>query len=328
MAIVNQANSVAPVVNNCEAPPSFQTLLTKLRDVQEIAHSLSGLASDAGNSAPASAVRRHDVNRARVKLAIYDQPSAMAALDRARNAFAQGNHNEGIDIYEQLSKVLVSQETEVLAELYDQYQKIPQDRYSLYVSRFYDFGIKPGDRVLDIGSGHHPFPLATHLADIAPDDDNYGRAGTPMKYVEGKPFFACGVEQMPFKDKEFDFVYCSHVLEHVSDPVQACRELARVAKRGYIETPSIGKDIWLNTAKISNHLWSVEVLNDQLVFTEYAPSVLEGIGSNILMSMHCEPQTPREKAFSSLILLRSDVINTSMYWEDTLPLQVRRRQKA
>lgn len=31
---------------------------------------------------------------------------------------------------------------------------------------------------------------------------------------------------------------CTHVLEHVDDPAQACRELIRVAKAGYIETPS------------------------------------------------------------------------------------------
>jgi ubiquinone/menaquinone biosynthesis C-methylase UbiE len=308
--------------------PSFKALLTKLKDVQDFAQSLSELADGVGSTIIVpSRTKKFDVVRSKYHVAIYDQPSAMAALNQARNFFSSGNYNEGIDIYEQLSKTLTAQEIEVLAELYDQYQKIPQDRYSLYVSRCFDFGIKPGDRVLDIGSGHHPFPLATHLADIAPDDNNYGRAGTPMKYVEGKPFFACGVEQMPFKDKEFDFVYCSHVLEHVHDPDQACRELARVAKRGYVETPSIGKDIWLNTAKVSNHLWSVEALNDQLVFTEYSTTVLEGIGSNILMSMHCEPQTPREKAFSALILLKSDVINTSMYWEDTLPLQVRKRQR-
>ena len=42
---------------------------------------------------------------------------------------------------------------------------------------------------------------------------------------------------MPFKDKSFDFVIASHVLEHSSDPEAFLRELMRVGKAGYIETP-------------------------------------------------------------------------------------------
>lgn len=60
-----------------------------------------------------------------------------------------------------------------------------------------------------------------------------------------------------FRDKEFDFVYCSHVLEHVRDPAKACAELMRIGKRGFIETPTRGKDLWLGTAAVSNHRWAV-----------------------------------------------------------------------
>lgn len=82
------------------------------------------------------------------------------------------------------------------------------------------------------------FLFATTLAEFATEDDFYGRAGAPLQNPDGKPLYKCSVEQMPFKDKEFDFVYCSHVLEHVVDPIRACRELMRVARRGYIETPT------------------------------------------------------------------------------------------
>ncbi len=43
---------------------------------------------------------------------------------------------------------------------------------------------------------------------------------------------------MPFADNEFDFVYCRHVLEDLYNPFFACDEMSRVAKAGYIETPS------------------------------------------------------------------------------------------
>jgi hypothetical protein len=43
---------------------------------------------------------------------------------------------------------------------------------------------------------------------------------------------------LPFSDKEFDFVFASHILEHVKDPVLFCSELCRIGKRGYIEVPT------------------------------------------------------------------------------------------
>ena len=33
-------------------------------------------------------------------------------------------------------------------------------------------------------------------------------------------------------------MYASHVLEHTQDPASACKELMRIARAGYIETPS------------------------------------------------------------------------------------------
>ncbi len=45
-------------------------------------------------------------------------------------------------------------------------------------------------------------------------------------------------EKLPFADKSFDFVYCRHVLEDMFNPFLLCQEMERVAKAGYIETPS------------------------------------------------------------------------------------------
>lgn len=46
---------------------------------------------------------------------------------------------------------------------------------------------------------------------------------------------------LDFPDDSFDFVYCYHALEHISDPVQAVREISRVLKPGgafWIGTPN------------------------------------------------------------------------------------------
>ncbi len=256
---------------------------------------------------------------------IPDSSSAQDALERAREAFLSGRHLEACDLYEQLVAAVPEQAIELLAELYDGYMGLGQrDRYTLYVSREFDFGIGPNDRVLDIGSGHLPLPFATHLADFAPDDDAYGRAGVPCERIAGRPLFKCDIENMPFDKGEFDFVYCSHVLEHVRNPERACEELMRVGRRGYIETPTRGKDLWLNSARASRHLWAVENFRETLVFTEYAERDIAGIGCDLLMNMHCSPQTKREKAFSALVWLKSGVVNTTLYWEERFDFEVRK----
>ena len=45
-------------------------------------------------------------------------------------------------------------------------------------------------------------------------------------------------EKLPFKDKEFDYVILSHVLEHVPEPFNLKKEIERIGKAGYIELPT------------------------------------------------------------------------------------------
>ena len=44
-------------------------------------------------------------------------------------------------------------------------------------------------------------------------------------------------QKLPFKDKEFDYVICAHVIEHVNDPIMFKSEIERIGKAGYIELP-------------------------------------------------------------------------------------------
>ncbi|MDN3668168.1 class I SAM-dependent methyltransferase [Echinicola jeungdonensis] len=48
------------------------------------------------------------------------------------------------------------------------------------------------------------------------------------------------VHQIPFEDNTFDVVFCNHVMEHVDDDIQACREINRVMKKngwGIVQSP-------------------------------------------------------------------------------------------
>ncbi|MFO0698015.1 MAG: glycosyltransferase [Nitrospira sp.] len=244
----------------------------------------------------------------------------------AQSLFQSGRYLEACDLYELLYVRFPGQAVELLAELYDLFQSLPQgvSRYELYQARLFDFQLKPSDRVLDIGSGNDPFPLATHLADIALEDNAFGRAGVPFKRLADKRVHTCALEDMScFRDKEFDFVYCSHVLEHVWDPSRACAELMRIGKRGFIETPTRGKDLWLCTAAASNHRWAVENVHGRLVFSEYDPHEVQGLQCDLLLRMHTAPESRREKALTSLMYLKADLINTMLMWEDTFECEVR-----
>ena len=119
--------------------------------------------------------------------------------------------------------------------------------------------IKPTDLVLEIGSGNRPRKRSNVLCDKF-IEDNYQRGGNLI--VDHRPFVAADGLALPFKDKCFDYVITSHILEHVDDPRRFVQELTRVARAGYIETPTeLGEKIfgW------SFHKWMAHLESDTIV---------------------------------------------------------------
>ena len=117
--------------------------------------------------------------------------------------------------------------------------------------------IHPGDFVLEIGSGHNPKTRSDVLCDKFIEDDEQ-RGGS---IVTDRPLVEADGQFLPFADAAFDYVICSHVLEHVEDPELLIAELMRVASRGYIETPSeIGERIY----GWRYHHWVVNLIDGRL----------------------------------------------------------------
>ena len=125
----------------------------------------------------------------------------------------------------------------------------------------------PVDRtslVLDVGSGDKPHWRADVLLDRYPDESHGGQRSGVSAARADRPLFDADAADMPFADKAFDYVVCSHVLEHVERPDAVVAELTRVAKAGYIEVPEAA------SAKIvdfPSHLWWVTLADGTLVFT-------------------------------------------------------------
>lgn len=111
--------------------------------------------------------------------------------------------------------------------------------------------VTPAMLVVDIGSGAFPNPRADILCDRDLIDNRH-RAG--LEVVIDRPLVRADATQLPFGDQAIDFVIVSHLAEHIDDPAAFCQELARVAKAGYIETPSPLADYVLDE---EYHLWRV-----------------------------------------------------------------------
>jgi SAM-dependent methyltransferase len=83
--------------------------------------------------------------------------------------------------------------------------------------------------------------------------------------VVDRPTVLADACRMPFRDKAFDFVIAFHVLEHVADPVSFLRELQRVGKAGYIETPNA---IFERLVPYDVHLLEIMNIKDKLIINK------------------------------------------------------------
>ena len=88
----------------------------------------------------------------------------------------------------------------------------------------------PSDaKVLEIGPGFVPFPRATMFVDYRK---------LPSIPADKIVSVDMNCEKLPFEDKSFDFIYCRHVIEDMYNPLLLIKEMERVGKEGYIESPS------------------------------------------------------------------------------------------
>jgi SAM-dependent methyltransferase len=124
--------------------------------------------------------------------------------------------------------------------------------------------VGPHDVVLDVGSGDKPHWRADVLLDRYVSGEHGGQRSGRRESRVSRPLFDADAAAMPFADGVFDYVICSHMLEHVVDPAGVVAEMTRVARAGYIEVPEAA------SAKIldfPSHLWWCRLDGETLVLT-------------------------------------------------------------
>ncbi len=98
--------------------------------------------------------------------------------------------------------------------------------------------------ILDIGCGYRANKYAKTIADVQDLSHIY----------KEKRFIKINEKRLPFKDKEFDFVIASHVIEHVEDFKFFISELERISSKGYIELPTrLGDNLVFENK--TDHIW-------------------------------------------------------------------------
>jgi hypothetical protein len=126
-------------------------------------------------------------------------------------------------------------------------------------------GLSRSARVLEIGSGHNPWPAATELCDRFPED-NTERSG-PLRR-DTRPIHFADATKLPFPSQSFDFIYCSHVAEHIEDIGAFFDEIQRVGKAGFIETPNY---LFEQSVGTTTHSWALYVDADGTLVAERKP---------------------------------------------------------
>ena len=156
----------------------------------------------------------------------------------------------------------------------------------------------PNWKVLDIGCGYTAHQNATVICDIQDLSEFY----------KDRKFIKLEKNIFPFKDKEFDFVIASHVIEHVQDVKTFIKELERVSSKGYIELPTILEDNLVFENR-KDHIWHME---------------FDDINSKLLISEKFQFLEPlltvsSSKKFSQIF--RQSLV-LELYWNDTIEFEI------
>ena len=151
--------------------------------------------------------------------------------------------------------------------------------------------------VLEVGSGGSPYFRANVLVDAYASTRE--RHWAP--FITDRPSVLGMGEALPFKDKSFDFVIASHVLEHSAEPEKFLKELQRVAKAGYIETPDAFMErinpYWDHRSEVTVRQGVLEVRKKS---EERAKGWIAGV----------------------VIPAKSFMFHTRFYWTDVIPFRI------
>lgn len=128
--------------------------------------------------------------------------------------------------------------------------------------------IKSTDKVLEIGPGAQPHPRSDEfLEKIFDKEEALVQSGYATPAALHKKVHYYSGTRFPFEDNAFDYIICSHVIEHVpqNELPTFISEMKRVAKRGYIEFPTVFYEM-VNYEPV--HIWLMNRRDNKMLFMD------------------------------------------------------------
>jgi SAM-dependent methyltransferase len=166
------------------------------------------------------------------------------------------------------------------------------------------------DLVLEVGAGGNPYFRSNVLVDAY--EATSERHWVPL--TKDRPTVLAFVEKLPFKDKQFDFVIASHVLEHSHHPEQFLSELQRVAKAGYIEVP----DAFMERINpYPDHRLEITIRKNRLVIKKKTSPIMDAD----LVELY-EDRAKKIVTKYSIPKFAFD-FHVRYYWKDQIPYEIK-----
>lgn len=207
------------------------------------------------------------------------------------------------------------------------------------------------DKVLEIGPGNSPYHRSDVLLELNYQnaEDRIKQFGHDHLLMSDKQIVFYDGGKFPFEDNSFDYIICSHVLEHIPDVDLFLSEIFRVAKRGYLEYPLVtydylyNFDVHLNFLKFSDGKMFLmkknkTALNDfKPVQTFFLKTLNNNYGDFLQKIPHCffegfEWNKPFELVYSDNLTdfmdENADLKNTVIPTEPSIKLSIRLLIKA
>ena len=161
-------------------------------------------------------------------------------------------------------------------------------------------------KILDLGCSNKNFwPEANHFADIHDYKSDFQSLNLTFTQIEPD-------KSLPFKDKEFDYVICTHVIEHVNDPIFFKKEIERVGKSGYIELPTRLNDnmVFGCDEDIFGHKWWFEFDDDnnKLIFAKKIDALEKFVSVGSVFNL--------TEIFDDSFIIQ-------VYWNDKIDMELR-----
>lgn len=178
-------------------------------------------------------MRREMTNRIRFVLEDVVPPVLRnSGLFRAAASLAWGGHVDHLARFRERAAFLTDEEYEAL---YREHPRVHEDTDNSEACIQAIIADVTGRGVVDVGCGTGA--LLRRIRDARPEAE----ALTGIDFVvdpdqadEGIDYVAAKVESLPYPDKMFDTVVCTHVIEHIVDYRAAIAELRRVTRKRLI----------------------------------------------------------------------------------------------